>query len=200
MPKRIIGVSSRLIAVAKEEFLQKGFEGAVIKEIAAKADTSPRAIYTRFANKEDLFCCVVNPVVEEFYEQFEFDKEDYWNGNAKTVNSAADYYIRYLEFAYAHREEFLILLTKSKGTKYAHFTQMLAEADIKHVMAKTTEELVEFPGNMVVTELFINQITYAFYDSLFVPFIRGDSLEVAKGYITMMVDFYLNGLSKLVKI
>lgn len=200
MPKRIIGVSSRLITVAKEEFLQKGFEGAVIKDIAAKADTSPRAIYTRFANKEDLFCSVVNPVVEEFYNQFNIDKEDYWNGNFETVNSAADYYIRYLEFAYEHREEFLIILEKSKGTKFEHFTRTLADSDIKYVMAKTSEGVVEIPNNIVATELFIKQIAYAFYDSLFMPVIRGDSIEVAREYITMMVEFYLSGLSKLVKI
>lgn len=200
MPKRIIGVSSRLITAAKEEFLQKGFEGAVIKDIAAKADTSPRAIYTRFANKEDLFCSIVNPVVEKFYSQFNSDKNEYWNGSVSIISSSVDYYIRYLEFAYEHRDEFVILLEKSKGTKFEHFTQTLADSDIRHAMNKTNEGVVELQNNPAATELFIKQITYAFYDSLFMPVIRGDSIEVAKEYVTMMVEFYVSGLLKLVKI
>ena len=49
MPKRISGVSARLLECAKSEFLEKGFQDASIREIAKKADTSSRAVYTRFS-------------------------------------------------------------------------------------------------------------------------------------------------------
>ncbi len=55
MPQRIIGVSKRLIETAGEEFLKNGFENSSVRTIAEKAQTSPRAIYTRFENKEALF-------------------------------------------------------------------------------------------------------------------------------------------------
>lgn len=195
MPKRIIGVSSRLITAAKEEFLEKGFTEAVIKDIASKADTSPRAIYTRFANKEDLFCSVVNSVVEEFFNMFHSDKDNFWNKDMGAINSSADYYINYLKFAYDNEDIFLLLLERSVGTRYENFTHMLAEEDIKYVMDKADDNFLDNSGK--ATELFVKQITYSFYDSLFIPLIKGYTLDEAKGYITIMVDFYNNGLSSL---
>ena len=79
MPQRIIGVSKRLIEVAKKEFLEKGFEGASIRTIAREAETSPRAVYTRFENKEELFAAVLEPVYSDFMKMFNEDKILYWN-------------------------------------------------------------------------------------------------------------------------
>lgn len=42
MPRRIEGVTEKLIEAARQEFLENGFEGASIRTIAAKAETSPR--------------------------------------------------------------------------------------------------------------------------------------------------------------
>ena len=192
MPKRVIGVSSRLIAVAQKEFLEKGFTNAVIKDIASKADTSPRAIYTRFENKEDLFCKVVGPVVDSFMVMFHADKENYWKQETGTINSSASYYINYLEFAYKNKDIFHILLEKSEGTKYENFTHMLAEEDISYVV-KNVPSYYGKQGNKAL-ELFVRQITYSFYDSIFIPFIKGYSLDEAREYVEIMVDFYTKGL------
>ena len=40
MAKQIEGVSERILACAKEEFLEKGFSEASLRSIAAKADTT----------------------------------------------------------------------------------------------------------------------------------------------------------------
>jgi AcrR family transcriptional regulator len=194
MPKRIIGVSERLLAVAKEEFIDKGFEGASIKEIASKADTSPRAIYTRFANKEDLFCRVVGNVVDEFNSRFRADKDEYFSG--KTTESPADYYTRYLEYAYEHKEEFVLLLTKASGTRYEHFCKDLADTDMDRLKAVISAGNINVNNNINIdiVYLFIGQITYSFYDNLFVPLLKGYSLSEAKEYITTMVEFYMKGI------
>lgn len=41
--KRITGVSERLLECARDEFLDKGFQSASIRDIAKKANTSARA-------------------------------------------------------------------------------------------------------------------------------------------------------------
>ena len=46
MPSRIKGISAKLIEAAREEFFMNGYEAASIRDIAAKAETSPRAVYT----------------------------------------------------------------------------------------------------------------------------------------------------------
>ncbi len=195
MPKRIIGVSERLLVVSKEEFLDKGFEGASIKEIASKADTSPRAIYTRFANKEDLFYKVVEPVVMGFNRMFIEDKEYYYSGKSEKGKTPTDFYIRYIEYAYEHKEEFILLLTKASGTRFEHFTRDLAETDCRGVNEVISEGKINVKNNLEVAELFMKQISYAFYDNLFVPVIRGYNVEEAKEYVSMLVDFYMKGIA-----
>ena len=197
MPRRIIGVSERLLVVAKEEFLNKGFEGASIKEIASKADTSPRAIYTRFANKEDLFCRVIEPVVLEFKRMFWEDKEYYYSGKSEAGRTPSDFYIKYINYAYEHKDEFILLLTKASGTRYEHFVRELAEADCKRVKEVISEGKVSIKNDLKVAELFMRQISYAFYDNLFVPVIMGYSQKEAKEYVAMMVDFYMKGINSI---
>ena len=55
MAKQIEGVYERLIACAKDEFLEKGYNDASLRTIAAKAKTSTNSIYVRFGDKAGLF-------------------------------------------------------------------------------------------------------------------------------------------------
>ena len=56
MAKQIEGVSERILACARGEFLDKGFTGASLRTIAAAADTSrlPPRLYTAVS------CCGVS--------------------------------------------------------------------------------------------------------------------------------------------
>ena len=196
MPARIKGVSAKLTEAAREEFLDKGFESASIRDIAAKAETSPRAVYTRFKNKEELFAAVVQPVLDEFYKQFMADKEDYWDEESAKNRRPEDYYIRYLEYAYAHRNEFMLVLERSAGTRYESFVKDLAEADIMSVVCHLemlhTHD-IDF-GADETNILFVESITYSFYSDLFKPLTRGLSLDTAKQYATTLTNFYNFGL------
>ena len=196
MPSRIKGVSAKLIDAAREEFLSKGFEAAFIRDIAARAGTSPRAVYTRFKNKEDLFAAVVQPVVSQFYEQFAADKEDYWDEKSAKTRKSEDYYIRYLEYAYAHRTEFILVLERSAGTRYEHFIKDLAEADVRSVVCHLDmlhEHDIAF-GADNSDILFIESITYSFYNDLFTPLIKDLPLDTAKKFAVTLTNFYNFGL------
>ena len=196
MPARIKGVSARLLEAAREEFLDKGYEAASIRDIAAKAETSPRAVYTRFKNKEELFAAVVQPVMDNFYEQFRYDKEDYWDEKSAETRKPEDYYIRYLEYAYAHKTEFILVLEKSAGTRYESFVKDLAEADVRSVVCHL-EMLREHNPGFGADEadiLFVNSITYSFYNDLFRPLTNGLPLDTAKRFAATLTNFYNFGL------
>ncbi len=193
MPRRVEGVTEKLIAVARQEFLEKGFEGASIRTIAILADTSPRAIYTRFENKEALFQAVISPVYDEFMDLFKGDKKKYWEEGKKKTPSITpeDFYVNYLKYAYEHKEEFALLLISSKGTRYENFTKELAKLDIEG-LAKNIKGI-----KRKSLKLFVENITYSFYDMLFDPFIRGESLKTSKEYVSTLVDFYTQGILKV---
>jgi TetR/AcrR family transcriptional repressor of mexJK operon len=50
---------SQLLDVAAEVFFEMGYESASTAEIAARAHSSKRALYSRFPSKEDLFMAVI---------------------------------------------------------------------------------------------------------------------------------------------
>jgi AcrR family transcriptional regulator len=196
MPSRIKGISAKLIEAAREEFLIKGYEAASIRDIAAKAETSPRAVYTRFKNKEELFAAVVQPAIDSFYEQFRHDKEDYWDEESAKTRKPEDYYIRYLEYAYTHKTEFILVLEKSAGTRYENFIKDLAEADVQSVVCHLDmlrEHDITF-GADEADILFVNSITYSFYNDLFRPLTNGLTLDTAKRYAATLTNFYNYGL------
>ena len=68
--KPIEGVSERILVCAREEFLEKGYSEASLRTIAAKADTTTGSIYSRFGDKEGLFCAIVEPAAEGLTQIF----------------------------------------------------------------------------------------------------------------------------------
>jgi AcrR family transcriptional regulator len=59
-PKELAGeVDERVLEAARKLFLERGFEGASIDEIAQAARSGKQTIYARFRNKRELFTAVV---------------------------------------------------------------------------------------------------------------------------------------------
>lgn len=77
MTKQIEGVSERILACAKAEFLDKGYTDASLRSIAAAAKTSTNSIYVRFQDKEGLFSAIVEPVLSEMLRRFLLIQEDF---------------------------------------------------------------------------------------------------------------------------
>ena len=199
MPRRITGVTRRLIDTAKEEFLSKGFEGASIRNIAARAETSPRAVYTRFENKEALFAAVVGPVAQEFTEMFVKEREDYWQRAEKRDFSIPpeEIYLKYISFAFAHKEIFQILLSGAGGTAYENFTDQIADIEIsglKENLPRLTGKNAELLQDEA-TWIFVEKITRAFFINLFSTITDDMEEDTAKEYVIKLTRFYSTGIA-----
>jgi AcrR family transcriptional regulator len=71
-PKELAGaVEERILGAARKVFLQRGFEGASIEEIAEAARSGKPTIYARFPGKEALFAAVVMERVAANTARFE---------------------------------------------------------------------------------------------------------------------------------
>ncbi len=64
-------IKQRIMDVAREEFLEKGFEKASIRAITAKAGTSKSNIYNYFHDKDHLFCSILEPTVVKIHQGLE---------------------------------------------------------------------------------------------------------------------------------
>ena len=61
----------RLLANALTLFCEKGYDGASIREIIARAGVTRPVLYYHFKNKEDLFRRLVTGSFAEAFEEFE---------------------------------------------------------------------------------------------------------------------------------
>jgi AcrR family transcriptional regulator len=52
----------QILVTAKKVFIKNRFEGATIREIAAKANLTPAAIYLYFKSKDELYGAILEPV------------------------------------------------------------------------------------------------------------------------------------------
>lgn len=60
-----------LIKAATEEFAEYGFEKSSLRRICSRAEVTTGALYSSFANKNDLFESVVAPVMERIFHVIE---------------------------------------------------------------------------------------------------------------------------------
>ena len=68
MASRIEEFDEKILACAKEEFLEKGYTDASIRTIAQNAGVSTSTIYTRYSDKEGLFRFLVEPAANGLKE------------------------------------------------------------------------------------------------------------------------------------
>lgn len=122
MTKPIEGVSEKILACAKEEFLEKGYSEASLRTIAAKADTTTGSIYSRFRDKEGLFGAIVEPAAEGLTRIFLKTQEEFHAREAEVQPKVMETYVasgmdEMLDYVYDHFEDFQLLLDASYGTR-----------------------------------------------------------------------------------
>ena len=112
---------TKLLNCAKEEFLAMGFEKASLRRICQKAGVTTGAVYFFFRNKEELFCQIVSDTANELSvlgnELLELEFHE--------LETGADCDARLMEFLYRRKDEILLLLEKSAGTRYASYSEEL---------------------------------------------------------------------------
>lgn len=72
MAIRNFELDKKIINAANKEFLKEGFTKASLRRIAQKAGITTGALYTRYKNKNELFCSLVSDVCKKFDEQFTY--------------------------------------------------------------------------------------------------------------------------------
>lgn len=181
MTKQVEGVYERVLACAKEEFLEKGFSKSSLRTIAAKADTTTGTIYSRFGGKEGLFSAIVEPVSDRIIKMFLETQESFHALDAKEQPSMMETYVSegmktILDYVYDNFEEFELLLDASYGTKFQNFVESLVEI-----------------------ETFIHIMTRAMFESMFEVVRHKMPKEKALKYMMMLEKFHYGGWDTIMK-
>lgn len=201
MPKNKSETHEIILRAARAEFSECGFEKASIREIAARAGVTSAALYRHCANKEDLFCQLVEPSVKAFrlwrknhislkYMQMEQNipvSELLKNNDIDMVR----------EVIYPHREDFRLILTKAKGTRYENFLHDVVNEDQKE-MIKVLEFLKTRGKNVVeFSEKEMHMILSSAYTAMLEPIVHNYSMEETEHCLAVMEKFFMPGWQKI---
>lgn len=111
----------KLLEAGKEEFYEKGYEGASLRRICQACGVTTGAFYFSFKSKQELFCSIVDPAAEGLMrlsgELFERELSD------PSFGRESDRIL--MEYEYKHRKELILLLEKSHGSGRETFRESL---------------------------------------------------------------------------
>lgn len=115
----------------KEEFLEKGFEGASVRSIGARAGMTSAGLYRHYVDKADMFSAMVDPLIESIREWIKNHKERKYgllDGKKKGEELFGETIVDLIrDVIVPRKEEFRILLNCSAGTKYENFIHDFVE-------------------------------------------------------------------------
>lgn len=197
MPRDKTQTHEKILPAAKEEFLEKGFEQASMRSIAARIGVSAAGLYRHYADKEALFSALVEPAVnacEQWYLAHKasdyslLDRNDLdamWEGGAETG--------LIMDVVYPNFDAFKLLICRSEGTKYAdylHELVMLEQRETIAFMAIAKERGV--PVKEVRTEE-LHLLLSAYVTALFEVVVHDFPKEDAMHYLQTFQEFFYPG-------
>ena len=111
-----------ILNVSKQIFRRDGFAQASMRDIVKRAGIGVSSIYNYFKSKDELFCCIVTPLILELEgmmrehhtvkEQEAFLNSVTGEGDVMITNNVQEY----MRLINNHRDELKLLLYQSQGS------------------------------------------------------------------------------------
>lgn len=194
-----------LLNVAREEFLERGYQMASLRTIAKKAGLTTGALYGHFKNKESLFDEIVGRdynnilnMYKDILSEFKNIQEEQHQPNM--VIKTKPGMMEMKKYIYSHRDSFKLILCCAEGTKYNNLVHEMAKLD-----ADATHDFAENSGNLGVTLNPVNQnlehmLISGMFSTFFEMIIHDIPEDEAEEYTEQLLTFYAAGWSAVMGI
>ena len=126
----------KIQASAKREFLEKGFQAASLRNIVKNAGVTTGAFYGYYKSKEDLFDALVEEAYTNMMNMYVETHNYFKTLDANTQQNSMGEYSgqgmqEMLTYMYAHEDEFRLILTCSKGTRYENMVHEMSQIEVQ---------------------------------------------------------------------
>ncbi len=183
-------IQDNIINTATRLFYNHGFGNASMRQIADELDMSVSNLYKYFKNKEDLFSEIVKGYYTQYLTNFKkfvsHEEKDSFDSDSNILLAQTIFNSIIVDHV-----KFVLLMDKSKGTKYENFkdevSSLLGEHILQGISATNKQEyMVRF-----LVRNFFNGI-----------------VEIAKDYkndkwalqnLNILVKYHMNGMQSLYK-
>ena len=187
---------------ALEEFSEKGFLGASLRQIVKNAGVTTGAVYGYFSSKEALFASLVEPhaaaLMGRFMEaQTGFAELPEQEQPAHMGEASGDYVDWMVDYICEHREPVNLLLCRAEGTSYEHFVHNMVEVEVEYTL-KYMEVLRRLGKDIPqLDQSLCHIIASGMFNGLFEIVIHDMPREQAHRDVTQFRTFYTAGWLEL---
>ncbi|MBR3638651.1 MAG: TetR/AcrR family transcriptional regulator [Lachnospiraceae bacterium] len=184
-----------------EEFLEKGYEGASIRSIGARAGMTSAGLYRHYADKEAMFDAMVQPLVDEmkrWLKNHTNKKYDIVEGDLSQENIFGESFVDLIrDVILPRRDEFILLMTCSGGTKYENFIHDLTEENQKEFLDALKYLKKKGYPVKVVTEEELHMLLSAYLTACFEPIIHDYDEASIEKYLSIIQEFFMPGWMRI---
>lgn len=186
-------LDDKIITAARQEFSVKGYTGASLRKIAEKAGVTVGAIQTRYKSKDELFGCLLEPLLREIEVLFQSTKADYYAGTGADLLTALKVSMQHesaaiLHLIFDHYEEAVLLLCRSTGSNFEHYFDAIVQSKIK-------ESIVFFQtsGFIGMDEKLLGLLISAQFDSYRRIVSECTDRKTAEAYMDALMAYHTGG-------
>lgn len=195
-----------LLESGKKEFLEKGYMKASLRKICADAGVTTGALYFFFKDKEDLFGAIAEPplkvLIEVLNSHFSQELEELSQPYAVTggnLHEQADHdklVSVLIHHIYGNYDAFILLLTKSQGSKYENCIDELVDTVERFYLALSEKVGAHYGAS--VNRYMLHWLTHMVVDSSIHLITHELDEEKAAQYMMRIMNFILEGWQKAV--
>ncbi len=165
-----------------DAFLEEGYEKANMRRICKSAGVTTGAFYKHFTDKEDLFAKLVEPLADKINEIYNYYEKESFS--------------TCVEFFYAHKDIFELLIFKSYGTKYEHFLDKLIEIEDRNDWSILEMIHGKENADSIMTKQSVHIINHAFFNAISELVVHASDKEQLLSMAKTMSNFFNAGWEK----
>ena len=204
MKENTLPTLERIQQAALDEFSEKGFLGASLRQIVKNTGVTTGAFYGYFSSKEALFASIVEPHAAALMGRFmkaqtgfaELPEEE----QPLHMGEASGDYVNWMvDYICDHREPVKLLLCRAEGTSYEHFIHNMVEIEVEYTLKYM--DVLRRSGRKVpeLKKSLCHIIASGMFSGLFEIAVHDMPREQALRDITQFRSFYTAGWLKLME-
>ncbi len=189
-------------AAAKNEFMEKGYKSASLRNIVKTAGVTTGAFYGYYKSKEELFDALVGEQYNTFMNKYQQTQDEFTRLSPEEQKAgmgvqSGECLEWMTDYAYANKDVFKLLLCCSEGTKYENMVHDMVEIEIDatHAFAVVMEKL-GMPAYHVDPQL-EHMLVSGMFSAFFEMIIHDVPYTKAKTYLHDLQAFNVAGWKEI---
>ena len=186
-------VRKNITQAALIEFMEKGYQGASIRGIAKRSNSSVGNIYKYFKSKEELYENLIGTVYHRLIDYItQFDEVKLDDGALDVFNQLIE---KIMKIFNESSNEISTLLNQSKGSKYENCKEIFVEF-ITRIVTESMKYELSKKGKKLKDNFIIYLLSYSLMESISIVVREKHNGEDVKRIILKMIDIYYSDLIK----